>query len=326
MLGPIAVVTQSGAFGVAVLDYMAGQQLGLSKFVSFGNKIDVKEPEILKFLLQDDKTRVILLYAEGIEAGREFMEVAQEVTKEKPIVALKSGKTDAGARAALSHTGAIAGSDRIYDGVFMQVGVLRARDMEEFLDVGQALAFQPPAASNNVAIITSAGGPAIMASDECESRGINVRRFSDETIRQFEQLKKTGKLPSFAADLNPLDLTGSATSEMFELGTKILLEDPEICGIIVLGLHHMPALQEDYVDRIANLSRSYDKPIVACDIGETEMAIYIRDRFDKLGIPAYSSPEDTARAMAALVNYGLYLKKIGCFEDYLEKFKKKVRT
>jgi len=324
MSGPIAIVTQSGAFGVAVLDYMAGEQMGLSKFVSFGNKIDVKEPEMLHYLLHDEQTRVILLYAESIDAGREFIEVAREVTKYKPIVAIKSGKTEAGARAALSHTGAIAGSDKIYDSVFLQSGVLRVRDMEEFLDVGQALAFQPPAAGNNVAIVTSAGGPAIMAVDESVSRGINVKKFSDETIQKIERLKTAGKIPSFAANFNPLDLTGSATSEMFELGTRILLEDPEIHGVMVFGLHHNPGLQEDYVDRIVNLSRNYLKPIVACDIGETEMAMYIRRRFDKQGIPAYSSPEDTARAMAALVHYGSYLKKNGLFEGYLEQFKKKV--
>lgn len=323
--GPIAVVTQSGAFGVAVLDYMAGEQLGLSKFVSFGNKIDVKEPEILQYLLHDSQTRVILLYAESIDAGREFMEIAKEVTKLKPIVALKSGKSEAGARAALSHTGAIAGSDKIYDSVFLQCGVLRVQDTEELLDVSEALALQPPAADNNVAVITAAGGPAILAVDECVSRGVNVKRFSDETIQKFENLKKTGKIPSFATNYNPLDLTGSVTSEMFEFGTKILLDDPEVYGIMVFGLHHSPALQEDYVDRVANLSRNYIKPIVACDIGATEMAMYIRQRFDKQGIPSYESPEDAARAMAALVHYGLYLKKNGLYESYMEQFKQKVR-
>jgi acetyl coenzyme A synthetase (ADP forming)-like protein len=322
MSGPISLVTQSGAFGVAVLDYMAGEQLGLSKFVSFGNKIDVEEPEMLEYLLHDEKTRVILLYAESIEAGRDFMRVAKEVTRVKPVVALKSGKSEAGARAALSHTGAIAGSDKIYDSVFTQVGVIRVRDMEEFLDVGEALASQPPAEGNNVAVITSAGGPGIMAVDECESKGINVKKFSDETIKKFEKLKKEGKLPSFATNSNPLDLTGSATSEMFELGTKILFEDPEVYGILLFGLHHAPAMQEDYVDRIANLSKNYLKPIVACDIGETEMAMYIRRRFDKLGVPAYSSPEDAARAMAALVHYGVYLKKNGYLEEYLSNWTK----
>lgn len=321
MPGPIAIVTQSGAFGVAALDYLAGRQLGLSKFVSFGNKIDVNTSEMLEFLLHDEQTRVILLYTESIEAGREFMRVAKSVTREKPIVALKSGRTEAGIRAALSHTGAIAGSDRIYDSVFAQVGVLRVKDMEEFFDAGKALSFQPPAAGRNVAIITSAGGPAIMAADECELRGVRVKRFSDETFEKFEALKKAGKIPSFATNLNPLDLTGSATSEMFVEGMKILLEDPEVHSIIVFGLHHAPALQEDFVDRIADLTKTYVKPVVACDIGETEMALYIRFRFDKQGIPSYFSPEDAARAVVALVNYGEYLKKTGGFERYVEKFK-----
>lgn len=324
--GHIAVVTQSGAFGASALDYLAGKQLGVSKFVSFGNKSDVDEPEMLHYLQHDEKTRVILLYAESIEAGREFMKVARAITKKKPIVALKVGRTTAGARAALSHTGAIAGSDSIYDAVFKQVGVIRARDMEEFFDAGKALAYQPPAAGNNVAVVTDAGGPAIMTVDECELRGVKVKKFSDETIQKFEKLKSEGAIPSFTTNLNPLDLTGSATSEMFELGIRTVLDDPEIHGVIVIGLHHVPALEEDFVDKIANLSKNYTKPVVACDIGETEMALYIRSRFDKFGIPAYMTPEDAARSMAALVTYGLYLERSGSFEWYLKNFQKRTKA
>jgi acetyltransferase len=118
--------------------------------------------------------------------------------------------------------------------------------------------------------------------------------------------------------LNPVDITGSATSEMFKLSAEIFLDAPEVDGLIVLGLHQTPALQEDFVDQIANLVRNCTKPVVACDIGETEMAMFIRSRFEKLGIPAYSSPEDAARAMSALVHYGNYLKKIDGFNEYLE--------
>ena len=176
------------------------------------------------------------------------------------------------------------------------------------------------ASGKNVAIITDAGGPGIMAADECESMGLNVEKFSSETIEKFEGLKRTGKIPSFATNLNPLDLTGSVTSAMYEASAEILLEDPEIHGIIVLGLHHTPGLLEDFVDRVAKLSKNQAKPVVACDIGETEMAMFIRSRFDKFGIPAYSSPEDAARAMAALSKYGLYLRKNGCFVQYMKSF------
>jgi len=325
MPGNIAIVTQSGAFGIAALDYLAGRQIGVSKFVSFGNKLDVNEAEMLHYLLHDEETKVILLYVEDIKSGREFLKVAKKVTKKKPIVALKSGRTKAGARAAASHTGAMAGSDQIYDAVFAQTGILRVKDMEEFFDVGKALTMQPPATGNNVGIITDAGGPGIMAVDECELKGLNVKRFSDKTIQKFEKLKKNGKLPKFATNLNPVDITGSATSEMFEITTEILFEDREIHGIILLGLHHTPALQEDFIDRVAKVASNYEKPIVACDIGETEMALHTRYRFDKLGIPAYFSPEDAARSMNALVKYGLYLKRNRCLESYLEKFLKEKR-
>lgn len=309
--GNIAVVTQSGAFGAAAIDSLAGQEMGLSKLISFGNKMDLAEQDLLLYLLHDEKTKVILLYIEGIIDGRKFMEVAKTVTRHKPVIALKAGKTEAGARAALSHTGSIAGSDKIYDSAFKEVGILRARNMEGFFDLAKALALQPTAKGNNIAIITDAGGPGIMASDECEMLGLNVNHFSEKTMAKFKDLLERGEIPSFAAYHNPVDLTGIATSRMYELSTEILLNDSKIDGIIVLGLHHTPLLTEDFIDRIAELSKGFETPIVACDIGETEMANYIRSRFNKLGIPAYSSPEDAAYAMSGLVEYGVYLRKRG---------------
>jgi len=318
--GNIAIVTQSGAFGAAALDYLAGLHTGVSKFVSFGNKIDVDEAEMLRYLLHDEETNVVLLYVEDIRSGRKFLKAGEEITKIKPVVALKSGRTEAGARAAASHTGAIAGSDKIYDAAFEQTGILRAEDMDEFFHAGKALSMQIPAKGKNVGIITDAGGPGIMAVDECGLKGLTVKRFSEKTISKFEKLKADGKLPKFATNLNPIDVTGSVTSEMFELATEILFQDPEVDSIIMLGLHHTPALQEDYVDKVAKVASRYEKPMVACDIGETEMALNIRSRFDKLSIPAYSSPEDAARAMNALVRYGLYLQKKQCLKEYTDSF------
>ena len=181
LVGDIAIVTQSGAFGVAALDFLAGRQIGISKFVSFGNKSDVTESEIMHYLLYDNETKVILLYVEDIKYGRRFLKISRNVTAKKPIVALKAGRSAAGARAAASHTGAIAGSDKIYDAAFEQSGVIRAGDMEEFFDMGKALAMQPPALGKNIGVLTDAGGPGIMAVDECESSGLSVNRFSEET-------------------------------------------------------------------------------------------------------------------------------------------------
>jgi acetyl coenzyme A synthetase (ADP forming)-like protein len=322
MQGSIAMVSQSGAFGAASLDYLTGRQIGISKFVSFGNKVDVSEAEILHYLNHDDKTRAILLYIESISQGREFMDITKEVTKSKPIVVLKSGRTKAGARAAESHTGSISGVSAVYDAAFSQIGVMKADNMSEFFNIGKGLAFQPPARGKNIAIITDAGGPGVMASDACEMHGINIKLFSDETINKFEKLKSEKILPNFAQNKNPVDLTGSATSAMFEESTKIVLADNEVNGVIIIGLHHVPAIQEDFVDRIGSVAAGTTKPIVACDIGETEMAFYVRSRFEKFGIPAYPAPEDTVQAMSALVSYGEYLQNSNCFDDYLESFMK----
>jgi len=322
MPGSIAMVTQSGAFGVAALDYLTGRQMGVSKFVSFGNKCDVSESDILNYLFYDDDTKVTLMYIEDVKDGRDFLNVAKKVTVKKPIVAIKSGRSTAGARAAASHTGAIAGSDKIYDAVFEQGGVIRARDMEEFFDMGKALAMQPPALGKNIGILTDAGGPGVMTVDECETLGLTVERFSEETLQKFQELKDKGTILKIAATSNPVDLTGSVTDEMFEIAADLMFEDPKVDGIILLGLHHMPGLREKYIDGIVGIASKYSKPIVMCDIGETEMALYTRSRFDRLCVPSFGSPEDAARAMKALVTYGEYLKRAGCSDKYIAEFKK----
>lgn len=325
LFGDIAVVTQSGAFGVAALDFLAGRQIGVSKFVSFGNKSDVTESEIMDYLLYDKETKVILLYVEDIKHGRKFLEIAKRVTLKKPVVALKAGRSSAGARAAASHTGAIAGSDKIYDAAFEQTGVIRARDMEEFFDIGKGLAMQPPAEGSNIGILTDAGGPGIMAVDQCEESGLSIQRFSEKTVRNFQKLKDQGVLPKFSATLNPVDLTGSATDDMFEVAADLMFQDAKVNGIILLGLHHIPALKEKYIEGVAKISGKYSKPIVMCDIGETEMALYTRFKFDKLGIPSYPSPEDAAKTMKALVGYGAYLEKNNRAEEYIAQFLKEKR-
>ena len=320
--GNIAMITQSGAFGVAALDYLTGRQMGVSKFVSFGNKSDVSETDILSYLMYDKETKVILVYLEDVKHGRDFIKIAKKVTLKKPVVVIKSGRSSAGARAAASHTGAIAGSDKVYDAAFEQSGVIRARDMEEFFDIGKALAMQPPAMGKNIGILTDAGGPGVMTVDELESLGLTVERFTGETEEKFEGLKKQGAILQIAATHNPVDLTGSVTDDQFVTSADIMFQDPNVYGIILLGLHHMPGLREKYIDGIVEVSKKYSKPIVMCDIGETEMALYTRSRFDRLCVPSFASPEDAARAMASLVTYGEYLKRNNAIDQYIANYKK----
>jgi acyl-CoA synthetase (NDP forming) len=322
--GNIAMITQSGAFGSAALDYLTGRGMGVSKFVSFGNKCDVSESDILNYLLQDDETTVVLVYLEDVKGGRAFIDIAKKVTLKKPVVVIKSGRSSAGALAAASHTGAIAGSDKVYDAAFEQCGVIRARSMDEFFDYGKALAMQPPATGKNMGVLTDAGGPGVMTVDELETQGLTADRFDKETDEKFDQLKKEGKILEIAATHNPVDLTGSVIDDQFIVSADIMFNDPKTHGIILLGLHHMPGLQEKYIGGTVEVARKYNKPIVAVDIGETDLAIYTRTHFDKMGVPSFDSPEAAARAMKALVWYGEYLQKNGGLDAYIANFKKTV--
>ena len=302
--GHISLISQSGAFGVACLDYMYGEGIGLAKFVSYGNKVDVDEVDVLEYLARDPETRAILVYAESIDRGREFLNLAKRITKEKPIVVLKAGRTSAGAKAASSHTAALAGSDRIYEAAFKQAGVLRVMDMEELFDVAKALVMQPPARGDRVAILTDGGGVGVMASDEVESVGLKMARFSEETIKRLEQLKEERIIPPIAAIWNPVDLTGSATDESFTKALRILLEDNGVDAVAILALHHVPGLSSELPIKLAEIAEQYQKPVVAMDVGSSAYARAFREKFEEVGIPAYPEPERAIRALKGLIEFG----------------------
>jgi acyl-CoA synthetase (NDP forming) len=188
--------------------------------------------------------------------------------------------------------------------------------------MGKALAMQPPATGRNIGILTDAGGPGVMTVDECESLDLTVNKFSDDILKKFQELKDQNLILKISATSNPVDLTGSVTDDQFVTSADLMFQDPEIDGIILLGLHHMPGLREKYIDGIVKISSKYLKPIVMCDIGETEMALYTRSRFDRLCVPSYSSPEGAARAMKALVTWGEYLEKNGAADERIAFIKK----
>jgi acyl-CoA synthetase (NDP forming) len=297
--------------------------MGVSKFVSFGNKCDTSESDMLEYLLEDKETAVILLYLEDIKSGKDFLRIDKKVSLKKPIVVIKSGRSEAGARAAASHTGAIAGADKIYDAAFEKTGVIRAKNTNEFFDIGKALASMKPSVGSNVGILTDAGGPGVMCVDECEIVGLTVNELSEPILKKFEELKEKGTILKIAATHNPVDLTGSVIDDQFAIAADLVFQDPTINGIIFLGLHHMPGLQERYIVEVAKVATKYDKPIVACDIGETALALKTRKLFDELGLPAYSSPEDAAHAMKALLKYGEFLQKNDALDTYIAEYNKR---
>ncbi len=318
--GYITLLTQSGAFGIAALDYMAGEGIGVSKFVSYGNRIDIDEASLMRYLAEDDTTRVIMIYAESIGNGREFVRVAKEVSIKKPILVFKAGRTEAGARAAASHTAALAGSDAVYDAAFKQTGCVRAETMEEFFDMAKALAYQPPARGDRVAILTDGGGAGVMATDACEFNGLHVIETPDDLKMEFKNLMKKGVIPEFAAVENPIDLTGSANDEMYIIAADLLLHHPSIDSLIIISLHHPPMVTDGFIDEVAKLAAEARKPVAAVDIGMAEYSQYVRERFEKNYIPAYPSPERAVTAIKALTIYGRYLRRRNVIDKYLEEW------
>ena len=178
----------------------------------------------MEYLLYDEETHVVLIYLEDIKSGKDFLEVAKKVSLKKPVVVIKSGKSEAGARAAASHTGAIAGADKIYDAAFEKTGVIRAKNMDEFFDIGKALATMKPGVGTNIGILTDAGGPGVMCVDECEILGLTVNKFGESTLKKFEELKENGSILKIAATYNPVDLTGSVTDDQFIISADLMFQ------------------------------------------------------------------------------------------------------
>lgn len=320
--GYIMFLSQSGALGVSVLDYMYGEGIGLSKFISYGNKIDVDEIDMFFWALKDDTVRAVMIYIEGVKSlGRALVNVAKEFSKHKPIVILKGGKTKAGARAVASHTASLAGDIKVYEAAVNKMGAIWAEDLIEFLDATKALAFQPPAAGSNVAIVTDGGGAGILATDKAEKVGINLPPPSEKLLSRLKQAQRDGIIPSVATFANPYDISGSASDDSYAVALESVLEDDNIDAALVIALHHPPLLSSKFVEKIANVARKYKKPVVAVDIGGTDMAKWVRDKFDEMGIPSFPTPERGIIALKALIMYGRFLKRERVLDRYLDEWR-----
>ncbi len=305
--GNIAFVSQSGALCVAVLDYAKEARIGFSKFISMGNKAGVAENELLRYLQKDPKTDVILMYLEDLINGREFMEIAREITSSarhpKPIIALKSGRTLAGARAASSHTGSLTGSDRVYDAIFDQSGVLRVETLEELFDYVKAFSSQPLPRNRNVAIVTNSGGPGILATDSCIRSGLNVPPLSPPTA---EALKKV--LPETASLNNPIDLIAEAQAEQYEAALRAVLQDQEIGAAIVILTPTAFTRVDQIAAAIVATAKAIEKPVVSCLLGLYDVSEGV-SILEANGIPYYRFPESAARVLAQLARFSGWLER-----------------
>ncbi|HEX9429197.1 MAG TPA: acetate--CoA ligase [Candidatus Bathyarchaeia archaeon] len=300
--GSIAFASQSGALGEAVLDYASGENIGFSKFISMGNKADVNENDILEYLRTDPMTKVILLYIEDIIDGRKFVDTVSRVTEEKPIIAVKAGVSPEGAKAASSHTGALAGSDEAYNAILKQSGVIRVESIIDLFDYARAFAKQPLPRGNRVAIITNGGGPGIMATDASVRYGLQIAQFSDSTKNKL----RSG-LPKEASVNNPIDLIGDAQADRYELALGSLNDDNVDCGLVLLTPQAMVDLKK-VAETIASVGPKSGKTILASllGLGDVTPAVGI---LESNGVPNYSFPESAVRALAAMSEYKRWIDR-----------------
>ena len=305
--GNIAFVSQSGALCAGILDYARGRDIGFSKFVSFGNKADVTELDLLRYLAQDDSTDVILMYLETLVDGRAFIELAREITGEmkhrKPILAIKSGRTQQGAAAARSHTGALAGSDAVYDAIFAQAGILRAETVEELFDFAVGFSRQPLPRGNRFAIVTNAGGPGIMATDAAIRHGLDLTTLRPETIESLQ-----AKLPPTANFHNPVDVIGDANHERYRAALQAVLADANVDGVIVLLTPQSMTEIEKTAETVGEIAAQQAKPVLASFLGHVDVSAGIQI-LEKHGIPNYQFPENASRSLAAMARYTHWLNR-----------------
>jgi acetyltransferase len=298
--GPMAFMSQSGALGTAILDWAQAGRLGLSKFVSLGNKADVNEIDLLRAWAADGSSRVILCYIEGLPDGQEFMKVARETARAKPVVAIKSGITQAGARAVTSHTGSLAGSEQAYQAAFRQAGVVRVTSLEDLFDCARAFGYLPPLRGDRIAIITNAGGPGILATDALERAGLTLARFDPERIRALEQF-----LPDAASASNPIDLLGDARADRYRLALEQVCGDPEVDAVLVILAPQALTEFEETARVVAEAVERSTIPILACFMGEARMEA-ATTILDRSRVPNFPYPERAALVLKAMSTYRGY--------------------
>ncbi len=305
--GPIAFSSQSGALGLAILELATALGLGISQFVSVGNKADVSGNDLLEFWEKDPTTRVVLLYLESFGNPRRFTQIARRVARKKPIIAVKSGRTRSGARAASSHTGSLAGADNAVDALCHQSGVIRTDTIEEMFDVAMVLANQPLPRGSRIGIVTNAGGPAIMASDACESHGLELPSLSDATVAELRSF-----LPAEASVKNPVDMIASATPASFERAVRLIMADPNVDAVLAIYVPPIVTTPLEVAMAIVGGAQAAcrelaargeaPKPIVSCFMGTHGVPAGLRS-LQEGHIPSYPFPESAAIALARTVRY-----------------------
>jgi acetyl coenzyme A synthetase (ADP forming)-like protein len=301
--GSIGFSSQSGALGLALLEAAVTRGLGLSAFVSIGNKADVSTNDLLEWWEDDEATEAILLYVESFGNPRKFARIARRVARRKPILALKSGTSASGQRAASSHTAALAGSEAAVDALFEQAGVIRAASLEELIDAAVLLSGRARLESSGVAILTNAGGLGILCADACDAAGLELPALGDDTVEALAAM-----LPAEATLRNPVDMLGSATAESYEHALPMLLADPHVSAVLVLFVPAVSATADEVALAVAETARRLDstKPVLAVVMSSDGVPHALRG---SQHVSAFAYPESAARALGRVADRAEWLRR-----------------
>ncbi|HKX18763.1 MAG TPA: GNAT family N-acetyltransferase, partial [bacterium] len=299
--GRVAFSTQSGALGLAIIDYAASLGLGLSTFVSVGNKADISGNDLLNYWEMDPGTDVILLYLESFGNPRRFARIARRVGRTKPIVAVKSGRSPAGTRATSSHTGALVASDITVDALFRQAGVIRTDTLEELFDVAALLANQPVPSGNRVAVITNGGGAGVLCADTCEAEGLVLPTFGEET-----QARLRAVLPAEASVQNPVDMIAAATADQYRKAVAIAAADPNVDALIVIFVPPLVTEAADVARALVEAAREIDRKKPILTVFMSARGVPEALRASDVRLPSFVFPEAAAIALARAARYGVW--------------------
>jgi acetyl coenzyme A synthetase (ADP forming)-like protein len=298
--GGVSFASQSGAVGSSVLDMIDNEGFGLARFISYGNAAVVDEVDILNYLANDEKTKVIVFYIEGVKRGKEFIEAAKKATLMKPVVISKGGMTDEGAKAAHSHTASLAGSHQAYEAVFKQFGFSVASDIQDLLNLAKVFDTQPLPKGRRIAILTNGGGTGVLATDALYMNNLKIAEMSPSTV---EALKKV--MPPIVNVRLPLDMAGDADKNRFEAALEAFESDPKIDAIMAIALFQTPGADASVAAKLIHYGTKMKKPMVVVSMGGSYTKTQ-RQAIEKGGVPVYESPGEAAKALCALADYAEY--------------------
>ncbi|MCC6932530.1 MAG: acetate--CoA ligase family protein [Deltaproteobacteria bacterium] len=314
--GNISFISQSGALCTSVLDFAAEKKIGFSKFVSIGNKADIDELDLLQYLHEDEETEVIMAYVEELKRGPEFIEAVKKITggkKPTPVLVIKSGRTSAGAKAAASHTGALAGSEEVYNAIFEQSGIIAVDSIDELFDYASAFAYKNESScgkfmrkvpeKNRMAIVTNAGGPGIIATDMTISTGLELATFDEATVAELAK-----HLPATANLHNPVDVIGDASPDRYENALRAVINDKNVDGSMVILTPQSMTNVLAIAEGIVKIAKQTHKPIICSFMGVVDVSRGVQYLQDN-GIPVYRFPEKAAKALSALFRYSTYISR-----------------